>query len=210
MKQNGKKIGIMGGTFDPVHIGHLILAESAREQYRLDSIWVMPNGNPEYKSDRQITHVAHRVEMIRLSLLNNPHMELSLVEAIRPGYTYTCETLRRLTELYPEDTFYFIMGADSLFSFDKWKHPEQIAKNCIMLIANRNQTPMDSLTARVEELKEKYHADIRLIDLPVLDISSEMLRKKVKAGQSIRYYVTDKVEKYIKTENLYRCSEDMT
>lgn len=203
LNSQGKKIGIMGGTFDPIHIGHLILAESAKEQHQLDEIWVMPNGNPQYKSDRQVTDVKHRVEMVRLSIENNSNMVLSTIEALRQGYTYTYETLEQLNASQPDDTFYFIIGADSLFTFDKWRYPEKIAKKCILLIANRSQTPMESLTSQMQYLTKAYDADIRLIDLPTIDISSEMLRNKVKNGYSIQYYVTDKVAEYVKQHRLY-------
>lgn len=208
MSSQGKKIGIMGGTFDPIHIGHLILAERAREQHQLDEIWVMPNGNPQYKSDRQVTDVNHRVEMVRLSIESNPHMKLSTIEAQRNGYTYTYETLEQLKVTYPDATFYFIIGADSLFSFENWKYPERIAPNCVLLIANRNRTPQAKLLEKIGYLQEKFHIEIRLVDIPSIDISSEMLRNKAKIGESIRYYVTENVEEYILQHNLYNYGKE--
>lgn len=203
MKVQKKKIGIMGGTFDPIHIGHLILAENAKEQYQLDEIYVMPNGNPKYKSDRQVTDVKHRVEMVRLSIEGNPAFTLSTIEAMRQGYTYTYETLEYLKKTNPDDEFYFIIGADSLFSFHNWKYPERIAANCKLLIANRNHMEQEEIDKRIKQLKENYQAEINQVWIPTIEISSEMIRKKVKHQESIRYYVTESTANYIENHQLY-------
>ncbi|MCI8373531.1 MAG: nicotinate-nucleotide adenylyltransferase [Lachnospiraceae bacterium] len=198
------KIGIMGGTFDPIHIGHLILAEQAKEQYSLDKIWVMPNGNPRYKSDRIITDSTHRAEMVRRSIANNPDMELSLLEINRKGYTYTYETLEELKAAQPENEYYFIIGADSLFALDTWKHPEIIGQDCILLAANRNQAPEEKIRQKICFLQEQYQMRICLLSCPTIGISSEMIRRKAAQGSSIRYYVTDQVYAYIEKYSLYQ------
>ena len=124
------KVGIMGGTFDPVHIGHLILGESAYTQFGLDRVLFMPSGNPPHKQKRDGATNDQRVDMVRLAIRGNPHFELSLEEMHEDGYTYTKETLKRLTGENPDTDYFFIMGADSLFDFDDWMCPDEIAKLC--------------------------------------------------------------------------------
>lgn len=197
------KIGIMGGTFDPIHVGHLILAEQAKEQYSLDAVYVMPNGNPKYKSDRKITSSEHRVEMVKCAIEDNPNLMLSTIEIERQGYTYTYETLEELKRLHPENEYYFIIGADSLFSFENWKNPHIIARLCTLLIANRNQSSHEELTGQIQHLQSLYDIKIYPLSCPSIDISSEKIRERRAQGSSIRYYVTDKVYDYINTHALY-------
>ena len=124
-----KRKGIMGGTFDPIHIGHLILGENAYRQFHLDSVLFMPCGNPPHKAFRPgCAQTDQRVEMVRLAIADNPHFELSLAETHDQGYTYTKKTLQRLTNEHPDTDYYFIMGADSLFSFPCWNGPEEICR----------------------------------------------------------------------------------
>lgn len=204
MKQQRKKVGIMGGTFDPIHMGHLILAQCAMEQHNLDEIWMMPNGNPKYKSDRQITDASHRLEMVRLAICDNPKFILSSMEVEREGYTYTYETVEQLKEQYPDCDFYFIIGADSLFAFDTWKNPERILAACTLLASSRNHISREQMHTQIDSLVKRYGGVIDIIDLPAIDISSNMLRQNVMVGKSIRYYVDNKVAAYIQKQELYR------
>lgn len=197
-----RKIGIMGGTFDPIHIGHLVLAETAKHMFNLDIVYMMPNGNPEYKS-KQITKAQMRLEMVKLAVSDNCNLAVSDVEVKRTGYTYTFETLQELKKNYPLDEIFFILGADSLFSMDSWKHPELIAQNCKILIANRDRTNKEDLEKHMMYLNDKYGMEIALLDCPCLDISSRMLRRMVANGQSIRYYVPECVRQYIIENQLY-------
>ena len=203
MEQHGRRIGIMGGTFDPVHIGHLMLAEHAREQYELELVYVMPNGTPAYKSDHTVTDATVRMEMTSLAIENNPGFELSAVEVERAGNTYTYQTLEYLREENPETQYFFIIGADSLFHFETWKEPQIIADNCVLLLANRNRTAREELDAQIQLLHRRYGADIRHLDCPDIAISSEMIRARVRQGKSIRYYVPDAVADYIAQHDLY-------
>lgn len=200
------KVGIMGGTFDPVHIGHLILGESAYTQFGLDRVLFMPSGNPPHKQKRDGATNDQRVDMVRLAIRGNPHFELSLEEMHEDGYTYTKETLKRLTGENPDTDYFFIMGADSLFDFDDWMCPDEIAKLCTIVVAVRDGLPTQKLDDEIQRVSRKYHADIRKLSSPNLDISSHMIRRWVREGGSIRYYVPEAVREYIQENGVYTCS----
>ncbi len=196
-----KKKGIMGGTFDPIHIGHLILGENACLQLGLDSILFMPSGNPPHKPHRPgRATTMQRVEMVRLAIEDNPHFELSLAETHDQGYTYTEETLRRLTAENPDTDYYFIMGADSLFQFEHWKGPEEICRLATLVVAVRNHVSEEKLDAQILHLKEILGARIEKLDTPNIDISSETLRSWIASGHSLRYYVPNPVISYIEEQ----------
>lgn len=199
-----KHVGIMGGTFDPIHIGHLILGECAYEQFHLDHILFMPSGNPPHKAmrtggatDRQ------RLEMTALAIKENPHFLLDEEEMLRTGFTYTNETLRMLNQQNPDTEYYFIIGGDSLMAFDTWKNPEIIAQNCVLLAAVRDQMDISLMEQKIEELHQKYGARIHLLYSPNLDISSSHLREWHRQGRSLRYYVPDPVIEYIREQKIY-------
>ncbi len=196
-------IGIMGGTFDPIHIGHLRIAEDAREQFGLSQVFFMPCGNPYMKNDHAISAIRHRMEMTRLAIASHPQFFLSEEEASREGRTYTYETLERLQAAHPNTTYYFILGADSLFSMENWRYPERIFASCIIVAAARNGTDLARIEQKKEYLQLKYHADIRILESCRLDISSSQIRTLCAQGQSIRYYVPEEVERYIKEQGLY-------
>lgn len=199
------KIGIMGGTFDPIHIGHLLLAEFAYEDFGLDQIWFLPNGNPYYKniSDAQDA-LKHRVEMVRISIDGAPHFHLSLKEASVEQTYYTYQTMRAFREEYPRYEFYFILGADSLFSIEKWKYFKEIFPTCTILAAMRDDKDVDDMQRQIQYLSETYGADIELLRAPLLEISSTTIRERAAQKKSIRYMVPDAVAEYIRTNNLYQ------
>ena len=198
-----RKVGIMGGTFDPIHIGHLILGESAWEQFGLEKVLFMPSGNPPHKTDRHGATNEQRVEMVRRAIASNDHFELSLEEMHEQGYVYTKETLKRLHSEHPDTDYYFIMGADSVLSFHMWNGPQEICDQCILVAAVRDQMPAEELDDQILKLKEMYHADIRKLESPNLDISSHTIRERCMRGESIRYYVPDVVRLYIQDEEIY-------
>ena len=133
------RIGIMGGTFDPIHIGHLLLGEFAYEQFHLDEVWFLPNGNPPHKEVEDTEEaLAHRVEMVRLAVRENPHFQLSLHEAKKDCHSYTYKTLQEFHALYPENEYFFILGSDSLFSIEQWKYFKEIFPSCTILAAMRD------------------------------------------------------------------------
>lgn len=204
-----KQVGIMGGTFDPIHIGHLILAESAYQQFSLDKILFMPSGNPPHKKFREgRASNEERVEMVQRAIASNQHFELSLEEMHEQGYTYTKETLSRLKREHPDTDYYFIMGADSLFQFDTWKEPWEISRLCVLVVAVRDHLPTPELDHQIEIVKEKYQADIRKLESLNIDIASSTLRSWVAEGKSCRYYIPETVIEYIEEQGIYRVSKE--
>ena len=210
MSEKKKRIGIMGGTFDPIHIGHLILGETAYHQFHLDNVLFMPAGNPPHKQDRENRATdSQRVEMVRLAIASNPHFTLSMEEMHREGYSYTYRTLERLKKRYPDTEYYFILGADSLYTFDEWKEPARILCACTILIATRHHTSDEKLDRVIEHLEEKYHGQIEKLESLNIDISSKMIRSWIEKGRSLAYYVPDQVIEYIQKNNIYKdCDED--
>ncbi len=203
MSDNPKKTGIMGGTFDPIHIGHLILAEEALQQLSLDEVWFLPNGNPPHKQGRKGASDEERLEMVRLAILGNPGFSLCTAEMNQEEKHYTYQTMERFGMLFPDREFYFLVGADSLFELDTWRMPERVLKACILAAAVRNHIPMDQMQEQVDFLKKKYQADIRLLRTNNVDISSSEIRDKASRGESIRYYVPETVRDYIIEHGIY-------
>ena len=199
------KIGILGGTFDPIHNGHLALGRYAKEMFSLDQIWIMPNGNPPHKESESIeSKTKHRVEMARLAIQEEPGFCLNLYEVERKEVNYSYLTMEHFTSEYPEDEFYFIIGADSLFAFESWKHPELLVKQCVLLAAYRDGKNTSEMEAQIQYLNKKYGADIRLLSTPNLDISSSDIRKRIKLGEDIRKFIPESVYSYIQTNNLFK------
>jgi len=198
-----KKIGIMGGTFNPIHIGHLILAETARTQYELDEILFVPSGKSYMKQQLDISAGKVRAEMVSLAIEDNPHFALSLMEIEREGNTYTYETLEALNRANPDNEYYFIMGEDSLLAIEKWKYPQRIFDACTILTAVRNQDSKGNIESVSKRLSEQYNGKIKLLNCGNMDISSSQIRENVMHGISIRYMVPEKVIKYIKDKKLY-------
>lgn len=199
------KIGIMGGTFDPIHNGHLMLGREALSQFELDEIWFMPNGNPPHKSKSSIQSDArHRAVMTELAIHGKKEFQLELYEINHAEISYTYKTLEHFSSRYKENTFYFIIGADSLYAIENWVHPERIFKLCTILAACRDKidTP-EKIQTQICLLKKKYGADIRLLNTPLMKISSRELRDMMKKGYPIARYVPGAVEKYIREEKLY-------
>lgn len=210
MWEKRKRIGIMGGTFDPVHIGHLILGETAYEQFHLDQVLFMPAGNPPHKRDRKDrASNEQRTEMVRRAISSNPHFALSLEEMNQNGFTYTYRTLERLQEQHPDTDYYFILGADSLYDLEKWREPARILKACTVLVATRNHTSHERLDAMIHVLEEKYHGKIEKLDSLNIDISSEQIRSWIVKGRTLAYYVPDDVISYIRKNKIYKdCDQD--
>lgn len=201
------RVGIMGGTFDPIHVGHLILGENAYQQFHLEKVLFMPSANPPHKPNREgRASLAQRIEMVRLAIEDNPHFELSLEEAHDKGYTYTKETLERLTKEHPDTEYYFIMGADSLFSFDQWKEPQRISQLAILVAATRYHVNDYELDGAISHLKSLFQARVEKLSTPNMDISSRMIREWIAREHSIRYYVPDRVIQYINELGLYKTS----
>ena len=156
MEKTIRKVGIMGGTFDPIHIGHLILGEAAYEQFGLDEVWFLPAGNPPHKRNRAgRAKDAQRVEMVRRAIASNPHFVLCTKEMEDEGYTYSYRTLEAMRKEHPGTEFYFIIGADSLFTFDEWKEPARICRACTLIVAVRDHASSDELNQEIIHLEQK-------------------------------------------------------
>lgn len=198
------RTGILGGTFDPVHLGHLILAETAQEAAGLDRVLLIPTGCSYFKRDRDVTDPAIRLEMTRLAAEGNPHLEVSDVESKRPGNSYTCETLEELHRLYPEDTLFFIIGADTLFMMPLWKDPQRIFDLADILVETReDEIPEEKLKAQILLMEQQYQARIHPLPVRNIEISSTEIRERVRDGRSIRYLVPQAVEDKIREQGLY-------
>lgn len=198
------KIGIMGGTFDPIHIGHLLLGEFAYEQFQLDEIWFLPNGSPPHKdADEMETLLSHRVEMVKTAIQGSDHFKISLLEA-DAGTHYTYHTMGEFNKMYPDDHFYFILGADSLFSIEKWKYFREIFPTCTILAAMRDDKDVNEMEHQIFHLKHTYGAEIALLKAPLLEISSTTIRQRAARGLTVHYMVPDAVASYIKTNQLYQ------
>ena len=207
-QNNRKKIGIMGGTFDPIHMGHLILGEQSFEQLHLDKVLFMPSGNPPHKRNRTgRASDGQRVDMVRLAIEDNPHFELSLAEMHETGYTYTYRTLEELKEQNPDTDYYFIIGADSLFTFDEWKEPARICRACTLVVAVRDHASSDELNQEIKRLSAEYEGRFTLLDTMNIDVSSHQIRSWVSEGKSLKYYVPDPVISYMKENGIYRKKE---
>ena len=200
-----RRIGIMGGTFDPIHNGHLILAQRAWELFDLAEVRFLPAGRPPHKQGRRIgASNADRLTMTRLAVAGAPHFTVSDFEMKKERLSYSFETLEAFRAEEPDSVFYFIIGGDSLAYFSTWMHPERIAASCILVAGIREGLDRSGMEAKAEELRLAYSADVRLMDTPMMDISSTALREWVSEGRSIRYYVPDRVEEYIRLHGLYR------
>lgn len=198
-----RKIGIMGGTFDPIHTGHLMLAEWALDAAGLDQVWFIPTGQSYMKADRKVLPGGERLHMAKLATEENDRLKCLDMEIARDGYTYSYETVEQLKKLYPEDVFYFIEGADCLFSMENWKCPERLFANCIILAAMRGDSSFQELESKRAELLDKFGGEIQLMPFPRISISSTEIRNRLAEGKSIRYMVPDRVLQYIQEKGLY-------
>ncbi|MGQ9546155.1 MAG: nicotinate-nucleotide adenylyltransferase [Dehalococcoidia bacterium] len=202
-------IGVLGGTFDPIHIGHLVVAEEARTKLGLREVLFVPAGQPWLKQDHSITEAVHRVEMVRRAIASNPYFKLCTLEVERPGPSYTVDTLIALHEqLGGETNLFFILGRDTLNELPLWKEPRKLVQLCQLVAAPR---PLVSKVAGSgwRDLKELDTAipgllgNVIELDMPVIGISSWEIRQRVAQGLSIRYLVPAAVEEYIREQNLY-------
>ena len=201
--ENIQKIGIMGGTFDPIHYGHLMIAENAREQFHLDKILFIPTGHAPHKQERYVTDAFHRCQMVAMAIADNEKFLLDKIELNSSEVSYTYLTVKKLKEYYKNAELYFILGADSLFDFESWKEPKAIIENCKVLAACRFHEYQEKFFPQIEQLNEKYPGKFFTLHTPNLEISSHDIRKRVQMEQTIRYLVPNEVEAYIREHHLY-------
>jgi nicotinate-nucleotide adenylyltransferase len=195
------RLGIFGGTFDPIHVGHLILAEQYRESCVLDRVWFMVAGEPPHKRGEP-TAVAHRLEMARIAVAGHQSFAVSEIEAIRPGPHYSVETLESVHRERPEDELYFLIGADSLNDLPGWREPGRIAQLATIVVVNR--PGIEEADPQALPTLGSAARPMLSVTIPPIGIASTDLRRRVKEGKSIRYMVPRGVEAYIEAQQLYR------
>lgn len=199
------KIGIFGGSFDPVHLGHLLLGEFCREQAQLDEVWFVPVKKAPHKTEGPIASDKHRMEMLGLATWGQLGFQVHDLEIQRGGISFTVDTLEELTHNYPETQFFFLMGADSLNDFGTWRNPERICQLATPLVVVRGGEPEPQWTVLEKYVKGDL-AEIQRthrIDFPAIDLSSSEIRKRVDEGRSIRFQTPRSVEEYIRTHDVY-------
>ncbi|MBT9152547.1 MAG: putative nicotinate-nucleotide adenylyltransferase [Firmicutes bacterium] len=199
------RIGVMGGTFDPIHLGHLVTAEAARHQFSLSQVLFVPSGQPPHKSDRAVTGAEHRYLMTFLAIASNPAFQISRIEIDRPGHSYTFETVRQLSaEFGATAELYFITGADVMRDILSWHRAQELLQACHFVAASRPGFTLEHYLAKEDLSRFRSQGNIHLISVPAMAISSSDVRRRVGAGESIRYLVPDAVENYIYKNKLYR------
>ena len=206
MERSGveKKVGILGGTFNPIHIGHLMLAQNALEYCELDEVLIIPSGCSYFKDKDEVCEATLRLQMAKLAVEENDRLIVSDIETKRSGNSYTYETFDILCTQNPEYRYYYIIGSDTLFSMETWKRPEDIFSRCTVVCAKRDKICDEEIAAQKKHLEEKFKADIILMDIPEVPVSSSMLRFMMSKGMSCRYYIPDKVLEFIDNNGLYR------
>lgn len=198
-----KKIGVLGGTFNPVHHAHLILAAQAKEQFGLDEIWFMVSKHPPHKDNRCIVSDEHRLNMLRLATAGRDDFIVSDFELQREGVTYSADTFRILHEDDSINEYYLIIGGDSLMEFENWYHPEIILKYAHIIAATRSSLNNSEIISQIERLTDEFGGDIQLLSAPSMDISSNFIRSRCSMGMDISFYVPDDVRDYIIKNHLY-------
>lgn len=188
------KIGILGGSFDPIHNGHLNMALKSYEQYALDEIWLIPNGNAPHKNSDKMADASDRLAMCELVAKEYPFMKTCDIEVVSQEYSYTYITVTKLHEMYPEYEFYFIMGADSLDYFDRWRKPEVIASVCKILVINRDEFSEKDMEEKIQRINAIFPADIQIVHCPKVDVSSTEIRTKLEledVPQAVYAYICE-------------------
>ncbi len=189
------RVGVYGGSFDPVHLAHLIIAEQCREQARLDRVLFVPAPRPPHKQNGTVAGFAERLAMLRLAVKGHPAFQVDACEQDRPGLSYTVDTLCFFHQRDPQDEFFLIVGSDSVRDLGTWRQPQEIAKFAVLLISARPETSASQPPGYFRS---------QIIRSPLLDISSTEIRDRCRRGESIRYMVPEVVEQYIVEKGLYR------
>lgn len=198
----------MGGTFDPIHVGHLVTAEEARQQFDLNSVIFVPTGMPPHKNSANISLPEHRYLMTTLAVMSNPYFFVSRVEIDQDKPTYTIDTVKYYSaRKNPEPEIFFITGADAILEIFTWKDYEELLNLCTFIAVSRPGYSLDrfheSLDKTAPEMRQKVH----LLEIPALAVSSTFIRERVALGKTIKYLTPEPVEQYIKKHELYKVSE---
>jgi nicotinate-nucleotide adenylyltransferase len=200
------RVGVFGGTFDPVHYGHLILAEQCREQGRLDEVWFVPAPRPPHKDEDSLTRFDQRAEMLALALAGNPAFRVEDLEKDRAGPSYTADTLAELQRRHPQAELLLLVGSDTLKDLPTWHEPQRLLRCAGLLVTARPGNPVppaDELRARIS-LPADVPLRLEVVQTPLVDISSHDLRLRAAQGRSLRYFLPRAVECYIHEKRLYR------
>lgn len=204
MESKGLKIGICGGTFDPIHLGHLTIAELVRCEFNLDQVLFIPSGKPPHKDLSTVTDPSHRLNMVNCAVSTNPYFNAVSIETERVGYSYTVDTLKELHSMYsPNTEFYYIIGADVVMDLLTWKQAEEVFLLTKFIAVMRPGFLNKDFSERINSLRFKYNIDITSYEAPLIEISSTLIRNRIRSKQSIKYLVQECVEEYIKKNNLY-------
>jgi nicotinate-nucleotide adenylyltransferase len=199
-----RKIGILGGTFDPIHNAHLLLGEAAREQFGLDRVIFIPNNLEHHKNRTGLTPGDIRYQMVKMAISDNPYFTCSRLEIDKPDGTYTYNTIQELKLMYPGDELYLILGGDSIIDIDSWYRADELMKSCSILAAVRTIDDLPALDKKRRELATHFDADIKIMTFNRMDISSTEIRQKVKMGRSVRYLMPDECIEFMCIKGLYR------
>jgi nicotinate-nucleotide adenylyltransferase len=195
-----ERLGVLGGTFDPIHVGHLILAESAREQLQLSRVIFVPTGHPWRKSGRAITAGADRLEMTRLATGDNPHFEVSTLEIEREGPSYSEITLAAIRDQDAGADLFFLLGRDALVDLPNWHDPSAVVGLATLVVADREGVEPPGVD---DSALDRLNARIVSVRMPVIGVSATDIRDRVRVGRSIRYLVPHAVADYIESHGLY-------
>lgn len=199
-----RKIGILGGTFDPIHNAHLLLGESAREQFGLDRVIFIPNNLAHLPNRTEVASGENRYQMVKMAIKDNPYFTCSRIEIDKDGGTYTYNTIQELKLMYPGDELFLILGGDSVIGIDNWYMAKELLQSCTILAAVREDDDLAALDKKRKELGDQFGADIRLLKFNRIDISATEVRNKVRTGRSIRYMVPDEVIEFLCIKGLYK------
>jgi nicotinate-nucleotide adenylyltransferase len=189
-----KKIGIFGGTFDPPHYGHLLMANEVLHALHLSEIWFMPNHIPPHKQHEQVTNSEDRLHMLKLAIADHPHFKIETIELQRGGPSYTYDTMRQLKAIYPNNEFYFIIGADMVEYLPNWYYIDRLVQLVTFVGVKRPGFSLETSYPLIE------------VEIPEFAVSSSLIRERVKQGKSIRYLVPERVRLYIEEKKLYGTS----
>ena len=199
------RTGVFGGTFDPVHYGHLLLAETARERLALDRVLFVPAGIPPHKRTRKITSGEDRAEMLQRALRDIPEFELCRYEIDSPEVSFTYKTLRHLRELFPRDLFFLIVGSETLADIPNWRFPDEVCRLASIAAARRPGAPIEDFSGFSPYVNEERIAEFRrqILPMPLIELSSTAIRQRTAEGRSIRFLTPETVVAYIRENVLY-------
>lgn len=201
-------LGLMGGTFDPIHYGHLISAEISRCEFGLDRVVFIPAARPPHKEVETVLDAGHRLQMVKMAIASNPNFEISTLEQERQGPSYTIDTVEYYLKRFPDAELYFIMGMDSLLMFNTWRDYERLAGLCRFIVVTRPGYIMEAGNPALTSLPLVLWENMKSLEIPGMDISSSDIRQRVRQQRPIKYMLPPQVEEYVLAQGLYREEEN--